>query len=233
MQKKFLTTLMCLLMALLLTACGAGTEEEGLLLSASDDTVQKTEEKTGEKQEKTETGEQGEIYVYVCGEVKKPGVYALRSGSRVYEAVDMAGGFTKQAATDSLNLAEGLSDGQMVRIAAVETEEQAAGGETAQGGTSGGTAGSSGGTDTGTASGGTGTGTVSSGGAGTDASGKVNLNTADVDQLQTLSGIGEAKALAIISYREENGGFKKPEDLMNVPGIKEGTYSKIKDQIIV
>ena len=62
---------------------------------------------------------------------------------------------------------------------------------------------------------------------------KINLNTADVSQLTTLTGVGESKALAIIAYREENGPFTSTEDIMSVPGIKEGTYEKIKDKIAI
>lgn len=64
-------------------------------------------------------------------------------------------------------------------------------------------------------------------------SGLVNLNTASAEELMTLSGVGEAKAQAILDYREEHGGFQKPEDLMEIPGIKEGVFQKIKDQITV
>ena len=66
-----------------------------------------------------------------------------------------------------------------------------------------------------------------------DSDQKINLNTADVSQLTTLTGVGESKALAIIAYREENGPFTSIEDIMNVPGIKEGTYEKIKDKIAI
>ena len=63
--------------------------------------------------------------------------------------------------------------------------------------------------------------------------GKVNLNTASKEQLMTLSGIGEAKAASIIAYREEHGGFQKIEELMEVEGIKEGVFNKVRDQIRV
>lgn len=63
--------------------------------------------------------------------------------------------------------------------------------------------------------------------------GKVNINTADVAQLQTLSGIGETRARAIISYRESHGAFQRIEDIKNVQGIKDGVYDKIKDDITV
>lgn len=69
---------------------------------------------------------------------------------------------------------------------------------------------------------------------GTDAnSGKVNLNRASKEELMTLTGIGEAKAVAIIAYREANGRFQKIEDLMNITGIKEGVFEKIQSQICV
>ena len=64
-------------------------------------------------------------------------------------------------------------------------------------------------------------------------SGKINLNTASAEQLMKLSGIGESKAAQIISYREKNGAFKKIEDIMNITGIKEGVFGKIKDDITV
>lgn len=67
----------------------------------------------------------------------------------------------------------------------------------------------------------------------TDSSGKVNLNTASKETLMTIPGIGESKAALIIEYRESNGGFSSVEDIMNVQGIKEGTYNKIKDSITV
>ena len=62
---------------------------------------------------------------------------------------------------------------------------------------------------------------------------RVNINTADIDELKTLSGIGDSKAAAIVAYREANGDFASVEDIMLVPGIKEGVYGKIKDSICV
>ena len=68
---------------------------------------------------------------------------------------------------------------------------------------------------------------------GEEESGKVNINRAGAQELMTLTGIGEARAADIIKYREENGGFQSVEDIMKVPGIKEGAFEKIKDQISV
>ena len=63
--------------------------------------------------------------------------------------------------------------------------------------------------------------------------GKVNINTAGLEELMTLKGVGESRARAIIEYREQQGAFETPEDIMNISGIKEGVFSKIKDQIAV
>ena len=65
------------------------------------------------------------------------------------------------------------------------------------------------------------------------ADGKVNINTADAGELMSLSGVGEAKAEAIIRYREEKGGFRSIEEIMSIEGIKEGVFQKIKDKISV
>ena len=79
------------------------------------------------------------------------------------------------------------------------------------------------------------TSTAISSGGNTDesVSGMVNINTADAAALKTLTGIGEAKAQAILSYREEHGAFSTVEEIMQVPGIKESTFSAIKDKIAV
>ncbi|MDE5950594.1 MAG: helix-hairpin-helix domain-containing protein, partial [Acetatifactor sp.] len=71
---------------------------------------------------------------------------------------------------------------------------------------------------------------ISENDSGTDG-GLVNLNTADAARLQTLPGIGESRAADILSYREKNGGFRSVEEIMQVPGIKESIYEKIKDKI--
>ena len=158
------------------------------------------EEITTEAAETAETtGEEkaASIWVYVCGEVRDPGVYELPEGSRITDAVEAAGGMTGDAAETYLNLAETLSDGQKIEVPSVEMAEAL---EEA---------------------------------AAQDTSGLVNLNRATEAELMTLSGIGESKAKEIIRYRESSGGFQKPEDLMNIPGIKEGVFYKIRDQITV
>ena len=66
-----------------------------------------------------------------------------------------------------------------------------------------------------------------------EADARVNINTAGVEELMTLKGVGESRAQAIIAWRTEQGPFEKPEDIMQISGIKEGVYSRIKDQIRV
>ena len=155
------------------------------------------EEITTEAAETTGEEKAASIWVYVCGEVRDPGVYELPEGSRITDAVEAAGGMTGDAAETYLNLAETLSDGQKIEVPSVEMAEAL---EEA---------------------------------AAQDTSGLVNLNRATEAELMTLSGIGESKAKEIIRYRESRGGFQKPEDLMNIPGIKEGVFHKIRDQITV
>ena len=161
------------------------------------------------------------LYVHVCGAVNAPGVYKLRTDARIYEALEAAGGMTEDAAADWINQAEALSDGERIYV---PTQEEVNSQVLAV--TQDGTEASSGNdTDNGTGQ--------EASGEDTGTEQKIDLNTADVSQLTTLTGVGESKALAIIAYREENGPFTSAEDIMNVPGIKEGTYEKIKDKIAI
>lgn len=153
----------------------------------------------------------GNIFIQVAGAVKKPGVYELPSGSRVFEAIDRAGGLAGDADESDLNQAVALEDGQKIYIfrqgeERPEESESSDSSSAAQADTS------------------------SSPDPGGD---KININTADAGVLTRLSGIGETKAAAIISYRESNGGFASVEDIMNVEGIAEGTFNKIKDYITI
>ena len=186
-----------LMMAVLLAGCSGKQDAR---------TVELSEAKEGsvaeEKEEETEESaieENEEIYVHVCGKVNQPGVYCLPAGSRLYEAIEAAGGLKEGAAAESLNQAQEAKDGQQIYVPSIEESLKEG---------------------------------VSGEGEPAEASdGKINLNTAAKEQLMTLTGIGEAKAAAIIRDREENGGFQSIEELMEVDGIKEGVFNKIKDQI--
>ena len=186
---------------------GSSTEKQELQAPFRDENGSVQGESTVETQEYVENSEKSGVYVYICGEVAAPGVYELSEDSRIYEAVDAAGGFTENAARESVNLASKVSDGMQITIynkeeaASLPAGSGSAVGNTGQGGTSG--------------------------------SGLVNLNTATKEELMTFKGIGEAKAEDIIRYREKSGGFKKIEDIMKISGIKEAGFQKIKDNITV
>lgn len=166
------------------------------------------------------------IAVYVRGAVSKPGVYYLDEGARVYQAIEAAGGFAPDADTEWLNQAEALKDGQMLTVNTLqETSEMEKEGRSAYPAETG--------TGISQSAEKAGSGSPSSAAGNGAAGGLVNLNTADKDELMTLPGIGESKAESIIRYREENGAFASPEDVMNISGIKEAVFSKIKDRIYV
>lgn len=150
--------------------------------------------------------EQSTLFVHICGEVVKPGVYELPEESRIYEAVEAAGGFTEAASQSYVNLAQVLEDGCKIEIPALGEEPTA----DASGGVSGMTVES-----------------------GTEQNTLVDINTATKTELCSLPGIGESRAESILSYREKNGGFAKIEDIMKVEGIKEGMFEKMKDMICV
>ena len=166
------------------------------------------------------------VYVHVCGMVEQPGVYGLPEGSRVYEAVEAAGGIRDGGAADYLNLAETLKDGMKLEVPSESQAEE----WKAQGLVGGWNLG----VDPGALSGGSSgafSGTSSGGSSGT--SSRVNLNTATREELMSLRGIGESRAEDIIRYRETYGGFRSIEDIMNVSGIKDAAFEKIKDSITV
>ncbi len=149
-----------------------------------------------------------EVYVDVDGAVASPGVYRLKEGARVSQAIDVAGGLTAEADVTGLNRASKVADGQKIYVPKVG-EQQAV---TAGGGADGGAV-------------------VTSGA--NDAAGLVNINTASVAELQTLSGIGPSMAQSIIDERTKNGPFASVDDLMRVSGIGEKKLAKIKDGICV
>ena len=144
------------------------------------------------------------IYIHVVGAVKRPDVYIFDHKPRIVDVIKKAGGFKKNAAKNTINMAESLDDGMQLVIPTksevnkLEKQRKAdSGNESLAEGI------------------------------------KVDLNKATRDELMTLSGVGESKADAIIEYRESTGKFKKIEDLMNIPGIKEGVFNKIKEKISI
>lgn len=157
---------------------------------------------TNELEGSTSVVEGMTILVDIKGEIKKPGVYELSSDSRLNELILLAGGFTVAAEERQLNLAEKLSDQQMIYVPNKDevnfSVEQIQSNDEKQ--------------------------TPSS-------TNLININTADLNELQQLTGIGPSKAQAIISYREENGLFQRLEDLLQVTGFGEKTFEKLKNMI--
>ena len=151
-----------------------------------------------------------EIVVDVGGAVARPGVYRLPADARVCDAVDLAGGATARADLSAVNLAARLADGQQV---VVPEKGQSASADGTGAGAEGGGAPSTGET----------------GGSGVP----VNLNTATIDELDALAGVGPATAQKIVDFREANGGFSSVEQLLDVPGIGDAKFAALKDQVTI
>lgn len=146
--------------------------------------------------------------VYVCGAVNKPGIYELPENSRIFDAISEAGGYSKDAVSNYLNLAKIIEDEEMIYVPSIDELEN--------------------GFDSSEFMAYSGTATNEN-----NVGKKVNINSATKEELMTLPGIGESKANTIISYRDEHGKFNAIEDLMQITGIKEGLFNKVKDSICV
>ena len=152
--------------------------------------------------EKTEvsTTQETVIFVDIKGAVKNPGVYQMKVGDRVKDAIDAAGGLTEEADSQKVNLAKRLEDQMAIVVPKVgEEAEEIPAGETRKEATK---------------------------------EGKVNINTATVEELKTLKGVGEKKAEAIIEYRKKNGSFQTKEDLMKVRGIGKKLFESFQERIV-
>jgi competence protein ComEA len=146
----------------------------------------------------------GAVVVHVAGAVRSPGVYRLRSGARVDDALRRAGGATRRADLSAVNLAAKAEDGRQILVPERASPAAARGAESA---------GSS---------------------ASPPPPGQpLNLNTATLEQLDTLDGIGPGLATAILEYREEHGGFGSVDELGEVPGIGEKRLESLREQVRV
>lgn len=173
----------------------SGIESESVTLSDRETEVVPSSEET----------ESSVLYVYVCGAVEHPGVVELPAGSRVFEAIEKAGGLSGEAAGFAVNQAAALEDGQQITV---PTKEEASGWEPER--------------DARTA-------------RAEESSGEkiININEAAAEELTVLPGIGKAKAESIVEYRESAGRFGSIEEIKNVSGIGEAVFEKIKDKIAV
>ncbi|MCL2719649.1 MAG: helix-hairpin-helix domain-containing protein [Lachnospiraceae bacterium] len=253
MNIKFNIIILLFCFGICLSACKTKQYEIELLLSAPDESYEETEKSVGNKsvidsssdgfsesindifkneadlfsetsllRETNLLSEEIVSFVHICGAVMNPGVYEVLNDSRVFEVLNLAGGFTDDAATDAVNLAMTIIDGSKIQIptkeeiAALGTKEIHENAWVSKGY-------SIPGNNTAAASG------ESSNGL-TDL---VNINTASLDMLMTLPGIGKAKAESIILYREEKGKFNIIEDIMKITGIKDAVFGRLKDKICV
>ncbi|MEJ7636240.1 helix-hairpin-helix domain-containing protein [Aeromicrobium sp.] len=146
-----------------------------------------------------------ELIIDVIGKVRRPGIVTVPKGSRVYQAIEAAGGLKGKADTASLNMARVLTDGEQIMVDIEPVEGP------------GGASGSTGPT----------------GSTGTTAGAKINLNTATAEQLDTLPGVGPVTAQSILSWREDNGRFGSVDDLLDVKGIGDVTLAELRDLVVV
>jgi competence protein ComEA len=187
---------------------GSAEPGESAGQAAEQDSAQSEEAEAGQPRENAAASsgsaapQPSAAQVYICGCVAAPGVYSLPAGARVNDALAAAGGFTEAADTAAVNLAAEVTDGQMIYIPSVSESSPHAGGVSS-----------------------------SANPAASASAAQVAINSATAEELMTLPGIGEAKAAAIVAYREANGPFTQLTDLMKVPGIKEGLYNQVKDRI--
>lgn len=168
-----------------------------------------------------------EVVVSVQGMVHHPGLLRVQASTRVGEAIEAAGGGSPKAVVLGINLAEPVSDGMQIVVDDRGSRVVYAGGAQAAPGGAGGA-----GAD-GTKPGGAGSGSAAQGGKADGADGKVNLNTADAAQLETISGIGPATAEAIIAWRESNGSFTSIEQLLDVRGIGPAKFEAMRDAVTI
>ncbi len=153
-----------------------------------------------------EEDEAAYLYVHLCGAVEHPSVYRAVKGSRLVEIIDLAGGLTKDAAGDYINQAMIVEDGQRIYIPTGEEVRELPSVDYISGGSENNRS---------------------------EDSGLIDINEADKEELMSLPGIGQAKADSIIEYRNAGGGFQSIEDLMNVPGIKEGLFHQVSSYITI
>ena len=197
-------------------------EDEDIILESDVDANQILENGT-EENESSKIGlleNKKKVVVHVVGEVNSPGVVTLEEGSRIIDAINAAGGKTEDADLSKINLAYIIEDGIQIYVPSImDTKKEESENKEIQYITDGP------GEDVVV--------TEESQKQGEEKQIKVNINTANLEKLQTLPGIGESLAQRIIDYREQNGNFKAIDDLKNVSGIGESKFNNIKDKIYV
>jgi competence protein ComEA len=222
-KRLFVYVLVAVLVVLLVSAFWPKQTEGGFVIAGPKDLA------TGNDSQITETKPSGEpsalantieknqtLIVYVTGAVVSPGVYELKAGDRIHDAIVLAGGLTDKAAVNYINLAAPLQDGSHIHIPLISEIES---GEAAR--------------------------IVASGALDTteyvtptntenpQKSQRVNLNTATAAELETLPGVGAVTSKRIIDYRDKYGGFKSIEELKNVSGIGDKKFEDLADKVCI
>ena len=227
-MRKYSFTIIFLTLIICLTGCAHASERIALTDVAADSPSSFTEVQesvesatTALSVEKT-VAEPASIVVYVCGAVKNPGVYELLDTARINDAVNAAGGFSDEADETYVNLAAPLSDGVKLKIPTLE-ETMVSIKETETSGAAPQALPESYDKEP----------ALDGENASEQEGGLININTASVEELKSIPGIGEKTAGRIVEYRDKNGKFGKIEDIMKISGIKDKLFSKIKDKITV
>ena len=180
----------------------------GMMASPTKEKVMVTNAVNTTRVEETTTMMPQNCYVDIKGEVLHPGVYEFSCESRMQEVIKKAGGFTEEADETKINLAQKITDQMQLIVPNVHSKQE---GGVTEGNSEKGNSSNS---------------TPSNSKQGT-----VNINTATLEQLQTIKGIGKKKAEAILQYRKEHGAFRTKEDLLQVKGIGKKALEAIESQV--
>ena len=180
----------------------------GMMASPTKEKVMVTNAVNTTRVEETTTMIPQNCYVDIKGEVLRPGVYEFSCESRIQEVIKKAGGFTEEADETKINLAQKITDQMQMIVPNVHSKQE--GGVTEGNSEKGNTSNT----------------TPSNSKQGT-----VNINTATLEELQTIKGIGKKKAEAILQYRKEHGAFRTKEDLLQVKGIGKKALEAIESQV--
>ena len=180
----------------------------GMMASPTKEKVMVTNAVNTTRVDETTTMTPQNCYVDIKGEVLRPGVYEFSCESRIQEVIKKAGGFTEEADETKINLAQKISDQMQIIVPNLHSKQE--GGVTAE------NAGKENSSNT----------TPSN-----SKQGMVNINTATLEELQTIKGIGKKKAEAILQYRKEHGAFRTKEDLLQVKGIGKKALEAIESQV--
>ena len=180
----------------------------GMMASSTKEKVMVTNAVNTTRVEETTTMMPQNCYVDIKGEVLRPGVYEFSCESRIQEVIKKAGGFTEEADEIKINLAQKISDQMQIIVPNLNSKQEG-----------------------GVTEGNSEKGNLSNTTPSNLKQGTVNINTATLEQLQTIKGIGKKKAEAILQYRKEHGAFRTKEDLLQVKGIGKKALEAIESQV--